>query len=570
MLQQRTHFLQVEAVNIYATLFDTGQLSVIRGGSFLLALAMSEIPVRFRDDLERLSSGASVGLYRIKGQADPATIEGRVVDWLRDDPRFGLFTFVVARCAAAELQTAKAVLAAKVRREQLRQLTGVPDRVAGDAARQPCALTGKRSCVPGQDPPRQLGDQRCSLSTSVAQRWKQGEQLKTGLYLQTLAAATTITPQRLERIAGVGYAPDFERLADSPSFRCLNHKMAVIYLDGNGFGAIQRRHVKTPADQIAFDDRIQGYRAEFLATLLEALIDRRVAQVPLLETHCTPEQNPGLALRLETLLWGGDEMTLVVPAWLGFDVLQLFYHFAANWRFKEPLTHAGGIVFCHAHTPIARMRQLAQTLADDVKAWMQASHSQGNFFDYMVLESIDYPVEASLEPFWAHRYGGVAARRTPLRAPADWFGAGRAAAGRLLGGTGLGRGQVFRLARRIAGTPPDGIDFDLFGGVVGALPGGTPWPEAPDRDPATRSAFERMEQRLLALAQEQRPAADPGAAVQPLPTVIEDLQYLAEELGIRTDDPADRAWLWLHLTELWDYLVPERDWRAAAASEAAP
>ena len=42
---------------------------------------------------------------------------------------------------------------------------------------------------------------------------------------------------------------------------------AVAHLDGNGFGDIQRRRVKTPADQIAFDDCIHEDRAAFLAIL---------------------------------------------------------------------------------------------------------------------------------------------------------------------------------------------------------------------------------------------------------------------------------------------------------------
>ncbi len=76
-----SHFLQVEAVNLDTTLFDTDQLSVIRGGSFLVADAMCRLLQAFPDDLERLSIGASVGLYEIKGDADPTSIKERVIDW---------------------------------------------------------------------------------------------------------------------------------------------------------------------------------------------------------------------------------------------------------------------------------------------------------------------------------------------------------------------------------------------------------------------------------------------------------------------------------------------------------
>jgi len=569
-----SHFLQVEAVNLDSTLFDTDQLSVIRGGSFLVADAMCRLLQVFPDDLERLSIGASVGLYEIKGDADPAGIKERVIDWLRADDDCGLFTFAVALCRADHLQTAKAELTAAIRVEQLRQLTNVPDRIAAGVAHQPCGLTGKRACRP-DGPARAVRDKMQPVSAAVDRRWERGLRLKTDLYLTTLAAARVIAPARMARIAGFRYAADLERLAAWPTeapdrdpgqpdgAHRLDHKIAVIYLDGNGFGDIQRRCVETSAHQIAFDDRLHEDRAEFLATLLEALIDGHFQGAPLLATRCPPDDR-GEALRLETLLWGGDEMTLVVPAWLGFDVLQMFYHRAAAWQFQgERLTHAGGIVFCHAHTPIARMHQLARTLADDVKTWMKDCGNQGNYLDYMVLESIDYPVETTLAQFHAHRYGAVAARRTPLRADATWFGAGRPAVSRLLGAAGLGRGQVFRLARRIAGSVPAGPDARYSGG-----PGGVPLRLLEDQDPASLSDFQQLELRLLTLSRERQP--DSTASGSPVPSVEDDLECLAAGFQLPLDDPADRAWLWLHLTELWDYLAPERDRSRAAPTEAAP
>ena len=98
----------------------------------------------------------------------------------------------------------------------------------------------------------------------------------------------------------------------------------------------------------------------------------------------------GKQIRLEVLLWGGDEILIVVPAWRGFRTLQLFYEIMQGAKFEnEPLTFAGGIVFSQANTPIYRLRNLAKELADIVKE----NSNKENAFDYLILESIDYPSE---------------------------------------------------------------------------------------------------------------------------------------------------------------------------------
>jgi len=82
-----------------------------------------------------------------------------------------------------------------------------------------------------------------------------------------------------------------------------------------------------------------------------------------------------------------------VPAWKGLELLNYFYQVSRDWEFEgEKLTHAGGLVFCRAKTPIRRIRRFAQELADGVKD--SKNGRKENLFDYMVLESIDYPSES--------------------------------------------------------------------------------------------------------------------------------------------------------------------------------
>ena len=105
-----------------------------------------------------------------------------------------------------------------------------------------------------------------------------------------------------------------------------------MYFDGNSFSGIQARHCQTVAAIRDFDADIQGKRKAFLKALLT-----EIKADPLFLTADNK-------IRLETLLWGGDEMIFVVPAWCGLRVLHFFYHYSQNWAFNgTPLTHAGGI-----------------------------------------------------------------------------------------------------------------------------------------------------------------------------------------------------------------------------------
>jgi hypothetical protein len=119
-------------------------------------------------------------------------------------------------------------------------------------------------------------------------------------------------------------------------------------------------------------------------------------------------------LRLEILLWGGDEMTLVVPAWQGWRVMRLFYEKARHLQFKGlPLSQRAAMIFCHHDAPILLIRQLAEdllgltkediqarldefsrhtSLGEEEKEYMKAQlidHDFGDALHYLVLESFD-------------------------------------------------------------------------------------------------------------------------------------------------------------------------------------
>ena len=90
--------------------------------------------------------------------------------------------------------------------------------------------------------------------------------------------------------------------------------------------------------------------------------------------------------RLETLLWGGDEIIWVVPAWKGWELLQFFF---TEFRYpaSAPLTFSAGLVFCHKKAPIHTIRSLAGKLVSHLKGRSE------NRFLYRVLESFDHIAE---------------------------------------------------------------------------------------------------------------------------------------------------------------------------------
>ena len=91
-----------------------------------------------------------------------------------------------------------------------------------------------------------------------------------------------------------------------------------------------------------------------------------------------PISRPGVGgkvqtkVRIETLLWGGDELIWVVPAWCGMEAVQFFFDNTntkdAVWEVNgRRLTHAAGVVFCSCRAPIRSVVKLAKELAESVK-----------------------------------------------------------------------------------------------------------------------------------------------------------------------------------------------------------
>ncbi len=205
----------------------------------------------------------------------------------------------------------------------------------------------------------------------------------------------------------------FHELADDlqagqEELSILEGKMAVIYLDGNHFGKILRKTCNTLEDQKRFDEYLRKKQAEALRIILQEIVeqdfrDRKPDSFgPWINPACwfmdakenEKEKETTPKVRLETLLWGGDELIWVAPAWRGwwllgkfFEIVQGISQGTKRWKFNgEDLTFSAGLVFCHNAAPIYRIKDAAYQLAEEAK---RASGRAENMAAYQVLESYD-------------------------------------------------------------------------------------------------------------------------------------------------------------------------------------
>lgn len=634
-------YLRVEGVNIYANLADTDQLSVIRGGSLILKDAIERIEARYSKALKPISTGASEGIFQVlkSDEGNLQQIESSVTSFLNDSSPFRYLTFTVVTLAyddSQSFQDIKKRLVMKSRFRQLQQLTTPYDQF--DSRKNswvPCDIEGIRpaSGLPNKYCARPLGDDQKAnenVSVSVGARLKYGIDNRKALYQSELkklaesegvvntlqADVITSLSERLD------FTTDLQTLAGLKHMDNLHNKMAVVYFDGNGFGGIQADVVKDIESQAQFDNKVQTYRREFLyhwlnqMALSESEKSKERERYAVLSpppqpdkkngkaasedtkgpaTSSSNEESPVPRLRIETLLWGGDEMIFVVPAWLGLQLVHEFYACSQDWRYndKHRFTHAGGIVFCNVKTPVFRIRQLAEALADHIKD----NHPNGrkeNLFNYMTLESIDYPTE-SLDTFLSTLYlPEVAASRTVLQphTSSDWSD------------------LVTKITHLKAHMPKSQL-YKMVMAVMLTLKEHRHLESAEAKEDAVRKAFAAQMQRLDTLLGEQLaevqstlkvlfgtdgslPKSENSAVQQDESEQARDGEQInraaTEEQTVtpaaenNTSAPVDKQssdpkeaekrltellqafWPWLHLTELWDYL-PESDDQASVHDE---
>jgi hypothetical protein len=358
-------YLRVEGVNLDTFVYDTFDLSTTRGGGLLLLEAIEKIKEKFQS-WQPISTGASSGLFSfsVESPKEADELRQKVIKFLTEDEQLRHATFVVDILpVGTDFNKDKETLLAMNRWQQMQSPTLVfPSSHTTNLNRPCCDIDQIRPAIHKV----RIKDDEKVISESVYQRRKHGQNQKQKFYEQHTGLSDL--PK---------FVQSFDELTDDNKRGNLHHKMAVIYLDGNGFSNIQQKICQGQEGAVMlqlFDEQIKEYRRKFLSELLETTCRQ------LEWTTDTGEH------RLEILLWGGDEILLVVPAWLGWWTLSYFFQKSESWKFENhSLTHAAGLVFCHHRAPIHDIQELAKRLAELAK---NKSRSE-NYVAYQILESFD-------------------------------------------------------------------------------------------------------------------------------------------------------------------------------------
>lgn len=358
----KQYYLRIEGVNLSNFIYDTQDLSTIRGGGLSLLNSVEKIKSEFSSQLSAISTGASSGLFdmNVSTLSQAEEIRTQVECHINGDDCLRHATFVIdvlESDVADDYDERFAEYREKLMAiNRWRQMQSPSIAVPSKSSEKPCKIDMVR---PASIPIKYKGEDT-HVSESVYYRREYGRERKQGFY---------------ERFTNddLKFVNDLDKLTSDISRGNLHHKMAAIYIDGNSFGKIQAG-AKTQSKLREWDDTIKEYRKQMFGQLLSEIKDE-------------PEWMNKGEYRMETLLWGGDELIWIVPAWVGWWTLRFFYEQSKCWEFDEKLLkHAAGIVFCHHNAPIHRITALAKALAEQAKK----KNRDGSLFMYQVLESFDH------------------------------------------------------------------------------------------------------------------------------------------------------------------------------------
>lgn len=461
-----SYLLRVEAINLDSFIGDTDDLSTIRGAGLLLlntprflcggsdvgdgkpASEQKETNTFFKlsnalstqmdfpnlyewRDLKfsLVSQGASICIFCFSGTAENAASVRRALDdWLAKHPklRYATFAVEVTQMENGGFRNARDRLLSRIRLRQMRQLSLSPPAVEPSATKF-CDIDGKRPAVvdllqltaldPSSAYAKASDKNDVSHATEVRRSYGRNAKVRLfGLLGRELDPAKPFIPTwTFEEISKRGKSR-LDAIGRPDPLAHLEGKIAVLYFDGNSFGQLQRDAVESVEQQRRFDLDIERFRKDLIDGLVDLVQEDPKWQVtPTAEARAFFRSELAASghsvvsklefqARIETLMWGGDELIWVVPAWCGLDALEYFYDRSAGLASHgKQLTHAAGIVFCSHKSPVREVVKLAKTLAESVKDQL-VRHAQNyedvpkddvphrsysNAFAYQVLESFD-------------------------------------------------------------------------------------------------------------------------------------------------------------------------------------
>lgn len=380
------YYLRVEAVNLDSSVYDTYDISTIRGGSFMLLDAFEGMEQKVAklglkcEEFTDIGSAASVGLYNFKTDSgDVKSVVESILQVIRQNVE--VFATLVYSFRAVDKKEpfteALKHLLADCRWKQYQQPSIVlPREKSGEKA---CDLDGLRPAAVED----QVGGETKLISPAVKQRKETGRRLRNQIYKELLERDT---PDLTEDPDEWLFTRDLETLSLRKDAGKLDGKIAFIYLDGNRFGRIRDAKCSDAGTYREFQEKI---RKELRIPALQALL--KFARQDENRSFRTDNGK----IRLETLLWGGDEIEWVVPAWQALNVLSSFFTVTKPAAFQGiTLTHSAGVVFCHHNLPILQIRRYARQLCDmakeDIPTDIHKIGQDANRFAFINIVSFDY------------------------------------------------------------------------------------------------------------------------------------------------------------------------------------
>ena len=398
--------LRVEGQNFKWVLYDTHDLSASAGGSRLL----EEIPREVKNVFDAQFAGDARSFDQIQSASSSAVYaccctEDKmkdVLNALRDAFRkddFAHLTVAVAAIEVAKGGCEEAELTKRIKRNDLKRLSAAMRYAQMTAPNVAVPVDTKVKAACEKDHLRPKGAKPIyKWSDSVHARREKGKNFR-----RILASGAG------NEQGSIGTARTFDGLTSlNKPQDPRNLKLAVISIDGIGFGGHFNRHSEDGAQLREFSDAMtklqKGFEDSLLAKWLamkhapeeerrdyfiDKLSDDKFAEDKDVEELDPSDANVRL-LRLQRLVTAGDDSLYLMPAWLAWEFLETF--FEQKWEITIAGAHTElafrvGMVLCHHNAPIHRIRELAGRLA------YQASKDGGdkiaNPIAYEVLKSFD-------------------------------------------------------------------------------------------------------------------------------------------------------------------------------------
>ena len=400
----------LEGMDFAAHLFDTNDLSTRRGASlaYLHAADWAEKWLKSKEfKPDPIVRGASIGAWQIAVN-DPKDVAKDLLEELRKTgenaqkvwdeakkayencndgrdckwpfpPPFAHLSFV---CGWAEGTNEEALNLARAR-ARARQFRRFTLRPAGQKGSQFCPVDRTRPALTQGFLP---GDKDAPVSPSVLARRAYGRYARQGFY------AGEAGPEWGRKF----FTNTFEELVkDAPEELALSakSKIAVFYADGNGFTGLAGNTIE---GRQKFSEKLRELQRELLRGILKAY-DKCAKDKGW--PYFLLDNEEEIRLRLETLLWGGDELMFVMPSWLGLWFARLFFDVVKDWKAPggEPLTFGAGLLICNYKTPIRVAQKIAkEELAEQAKEWgKKQDNGPRNGLSIYVMESVE-PLEQGL------------------------------------------------------------------------------------------------------------------------------------------------------------------------------